>query len=107
MLSRLKAALVNSYIGAIATGWLLADGLYGVAGLITKPFELWYTIHYYRELLPTEPLPSARLALESALNGLIGGVVRLLLAFLLIRWLYWERPQSRAETPEDAPKESA
>jgi hypothetical protein len=108
MLNRLKAALVNSYVGAIATGWLLGEGLYSLAGVLTRPIELWYLARFYHQLIPSEiSVPSHGLSIAGALTDLLGAVVRLLIAFLLLRWLYWERPSQQAGTKVEEPEASA
>jgi hypothetical protein len=107
MLKRLKAALVNSYVGAIATGWLVADGISGIISVVSRPLQIWYTILFYRELLPSERLPTRELTLFTAMTDLAVGLLRLLVALSLARWLYWDPKQSAAAVQTAEPEDSA
>jgi len=88
MFERLRKALVESYVGAIAAGWLVAEGLVSATRIITQPITMWAA---WSELPRMERSPSYRRAVpwEASLPELISSVLLLLAAFGLLRWLYW------------------
>jgi len=56
MLHRLKAALVDNYVGAIALGYLLGDGVEEIATVFIAPLSEWARLkelhRLYRRVLP-------------------------------------------------------
>lgn len=98
MLRRLKLALVESYVGAIAVGWLLAQGIMHFASIFTAPLTDWFARKEYWELT-NRPGISRGFPFESALPELAKSVSLLFFFYLLLRWLYFRpvEPKS-AET---------
>ena len=88
MLSRLKRALVESFVGAVALGYLLAQGIISFAGIFATPVITLVTRSEFQGLAP-----SGRLApispFEPALPDLIRCVVYLVVWYALLRWLYF------------------
>lgn len=51
MLEQLKRALVESFVGAIALGWVFAQGFIHFSYSFIKPFALWFQRKEYGPLL--------------------------------------------------------
>lgn len=109
MLNRMKTALVRSYVGAIATGWLLAECIYTVATALTLPLRMWLQLRIQQQqsfsvMGQPESLPAPRFQYEMAIPQLLSAVLLLLAAWGLLRWLYWsEETEQNAE--EETPTE--
>jgi len=50
MFKRLKRALVESFVGAIALGWLFAQGIIHFVGVFSSPVAAWIRRNEYRGL---------------------------------------------------------
>jgi hypothetical protein len=89
MFDRLKRALVESYIGAIALGYLPAQDLLYFAGIFTAPVASWVARNQYRELMPSR-IGSYGFSPKEALPELMGFVVLLFVWYVLFRRLYFK-----------------
>ena len=96
MFERLKNALVNSYVGAIALGWVFAQGILHFAYMFSAPVAGWLTRREYHGM--TDRDISTSFSLQDALPELIRSFSLVLVAYLLLRWLYY-KPLA-AETTE-------
>lgn len=87
MFKRLKAALVTSYVGAIALGWIFAQGILHFAAIFSAPFAGWFM---RRELLGMMNRANTMrgFSLQDALPELVKSVSILLVGYFLLRWLY-------------------
>jgi len=88
MLNRLKRVLVNSFIGAIALGYLLAEAVLYFVNIFTAPVATWSTQKVFGGLLPRSA-PYMRLPLEVALPQVLGFLILSLAWYVLLRWLYF------------------
>jgi hypothetical protein len=88
MLRRLKRALVDSYVGAIALGYLFGEGLEWIAMIVTAPFSEWIRL---KELHRINPQGAAEpgLSFRASLSPLVHGVLFLMFGLVLLRWLYY------------------
>jgi hypothetical protein len=100
MLNRLKKALVESYVGAIALGWLFSQGILHFANIFAAPFAGWITRGEYRGLSNSVTLPQGFL-FRDALPELVRCFFLLLVSYILLRWLYF-KPLKKA-TLESTP----
>lgn len=89
MLKRLKKALVESFVGAIALGWLFAQGILHFANIFAAPFAGWITRWEYRGLSNSTTLPSGFL-FRDALPELVRSFFVFLMGYILLRWLYFK-----------------
>ena len=89
MLKRLKKALVESFVGAIALGWIFAQGILHFANIFATPLAGWITRGEYRGLSNSVTLPSGFL-FRDALPDLIRSFFMLLMGYILLRWLYFK-----------------
>jgi hypothetical protein len=88
MLNRLKRALVDSYVGAIALGYLLGEGVEQLAMVVTAPFSEWIGLREMHWISPQNYLePSFRF--QPSIGPLVHGVFFVLLGLVLLRWLYY------------------
>lgn len=88
MANRLKRVLVESFVGAVGLGYLLAEVVLYFVNVLTSPVATWVTQKLYRGFLPntTAPSPSPLLA---AVAPAIGLILLLLVWYLLLHWLYF------------------
>jgi hypothetical protein len=87
MFERLKKALVESFVGAIALGWLFAQGIVHFAYVFTAPIAGWISRQEYFPLVAAKTPPGFWLR-ESFLE-LARASSLLLLGYVLLRWLYF------------------
>lgn len=112
MLKQIKTALVKSFVGAIAVGWLFAETINRFITSLTAPLANWWTMlraqqqnsSGYSGILPPRP----NFPFEIALSQLIGAALLLLITSLLFRWLFLEVPDASksGETPYPEPKDA-
>lgn len=87
MLRRLKRALVESFVGAIALGYLLAQTILHFVNVFASPVVGWVSRMQYRGLMPKDSsLPG--FSFKDALPDLARFVVLLLVWCVLVYWLY-------------------
>jgi nitric oxide reductase large subunit len=92
MIKRFKRAVVDSFIGAIALGYLLAQAILYFGGIFATPFAGWISRRQYGGLVPhSAPLPG--FSLQDAMPDAIRFLVLLLVWFALLWWLYLTPPQ--------------
>ncbi len=89
MFERLKRTLVESYVGAIALGFLLAQVILHFVEIFAAPVAVWILRNYYQSIVP-RTTPSAGLSFQDALPELERFLVLLLVWYLLLRWLYFK-----------------
>jgi hypothetical protein len=95
MLRRFKSALVKSFVGAIALGWIFAQGILHFAYIFSAPVTGWLSRREFSGLVGhTTP---TNFSLDEALLELARSVVVLVIGYLLLRWLYFKP----LEEPED------
>ncbi len=87
MLKRLRKALVKSFVGAIALGWVFAQGIIHFAYVFSAPIANWFARREYSGLLDRHPVG---FSFQDALPELIRSLALLVLGYLLLRWLYFK-----------------
>lgn len=98
MFKRLKTALVSSYVGAIALGWLFGQGILHVAYIFSAPVAGWLMRREYGALV--ERASTMRgFSLQDALPELAKSLSLLLVGYLLLRWLYFKPLSQEASQP--------
>ena len=98
MLKRLRAVLVNSFVGAIALGWLFAQGVLHFAYVFSAPLAGWLTRREYHGIADRVVMSTA-FSLQEALPELVRSFSLLLVAYLLLRWLYFKPIESQTSKP--------
>jgi hypothetical protein len=89
MFERLRRTLVETFVGAIALGYLLAQGILHFVNIFTSPVTGWVTRNEYREMMP-RTASSAGFPFQLALPELIRFFLLLLVWYVLLRWLYFK-----------------
>src|SRR5690242_4669264 len=103
MFSRLKMKLVESFVGVIALGWLLAQGLIHLAYIVIAPFNTWFVQNQFRGMRSTDGSTlSANFSIVNAVPELLRAFGLLLLWYLLFYWLYMRPMAKRTATPSDS-----
>jgi hypothetical protein len=100
MFKRLKRALVGSYVGTIAVGWIFAQGILHFAYVFSAPITNWIARNEYRGIMGQSTVKG--FALRDGLPDLVRSIALLMLGYLLLKWLYF----TPVEDPEVvSPKE--
>ena len=104
MFKRLKRALVKSYVGAIALGYLLAQVILHFVEIFAFPVAVWVERNYYQSIVP-RTTPSAGLSFQDALPELERFLILLLVWYLLLRWLYFKPFKKETCPPPPNPEQ--
>lgn len=84
-MKRLREVLINQYIGAIAIGFLLAKTMAGaITGLIGNVINYYFAVREDSRLMGA---PSV-FPWNALIISLVAAAVELVVALLLMRWLY-------------------
>jgi hypothetical protein len=104
MLNRLKRALVESFVGAIGLGYILAQTIMYFVNIFASPISTWVARGEYRQLVPQNLAPQStapsNFPYRLALPDLVHFLVLLLVWYVLVRWLYW-KPITQVGQQED------
>jgi hypothetical protein len=101
MFERLKRSLVDSYVGAIAMGWLLATAVLDFVSIFSSPVQFWISRNEYRTLNSNGPVGFQP---QDALPEVVKTILVLILWYVLFRWLYFKPVKiSSAEASLDVP----
>lgn len=87
MLDRLKSALVDSYVGAVALGYMLAQCVLHFANVFANPVAGWITRGEYKDVV-THGASMVGFTFRDGLPELVRFVLLLAAWFVLVRWLY-------------------
>lgn len=103
MLEQLRHALVKSYVGAIALGWIFAQAILHFAFMFSTPVASWLMRREYGPFMNRPQLPTG-FSLQDALPELIKCLALFLIGYLLLRWLYFKplREETSALPSQDA-----
>lgn len=97
MLKRLRNVLVGSFVGAIALGWVFAQGILHFAYAFVAPLSGWVTRHEYLSMA------KPGFAFHDALPEFAKSVSLFLIGYILLRWLYYGSSQPQTERSEREP----
>ena len=89
MLERLKRVLVESFVGAIALGWIFAQGILHFAWVFSAPIAGYVTRREYRGIMERTAAPTG-FSLQDALPEVARSCALLLVGYVLLRWLYFK-----------------
>jgi hypothetical protein len=102
MLERLKWAVVESYVGAIALGWLLAEVITHFVGIFAAPVAGWVSQRNYRDVIQKNAW-SMGFPFQDALPELLRAFLLLVIWYALMHWLYFKpRNTSSSKSASDA-----
>ena len=97
MFKRIKRALVDSYIGAIGLGYLLAQVVLYFTSIFSAPVTGWIVQNQSAQFM-NRPI-SKSLPLQYAFPRLIDFALLLCLWYIMLRWLYLEKPAKKTSVP--------
>lgn len=100
MFEPLKRTLVESYVGAIALGYMLAQGILHFVNIFVSPVALWILRKDFLAFMPGGTI-SVTTSLRAAIPELVTILVLLPIWYVLLRWLYFQ-PLKKV-MPEQAP----
>jgi ABC-type sulfate transport system permease component len=89
MFDRLKRTVVESFIGAIALGYLFAQAVLYLVNVFAAPVAGWV-----RRMEFPDSKATTGLSLHAALPPLVSFVVLVLIWYGLLRWLYFTLPKN-------------
>ena len=75
-------------MGAIALGWLLAQGIVDFVGIFSAPVASWVSQNTYREITQKATTGWAGFPFQLALPELVRTVLLVLIWYALFHWLY-------------------
>lgn len=104
MFNRVKQTLVNSYIGAIALGYLFAQVILHFVNIFASPVAVWVSRKRYADIAPRTTAP-ADFSLQDALPELVRFLLLLLVWSILLRWLYFEGVEQEQSEPLPNPEQ--
>lgn len=87
MLDRLKSALVDSYIGAVALGYMLAQCVLHFVNVFANPIAGWITRDEYKDVV-THGTTMVGFTFRDGLPELVRFALLLAVWLFLVRWLY-------------------
>ena len=96
---KLKRAIVESFVGAVALGYLLAEGIMSVVGIFTAPLSSWIARKDYGSVTHI----SSEFSFSYAWPQAARAIGLLVLFYILLRWLYF----APVETPITADTSNA
>ena len=105
MFDRLKQALVESYVGAIALGYVFAQGILHFVNIFAAPVAGWVSRKQYGEFVPHTTAP-AGFSPQDALPELVRFFLLLLVWYILLRWLYFKRVNEETSEPVPNPEQT-
>jgi predicted Kef-type K+ transport protein len=97
MFKRLKRGLVESYVGAIALGYLLAESVLYLMYVVAAPVTAWAAQQRYRTPASSQ-IFWANLARADAIEPLVKFILLLVFWYVLFRWLYLSAPKEGTPT---------
>jgi hypothetical protein len=99
MLKRLKQTLVESFVGAVALGYLLAQSVLHFVSIFTTPLTSWVMRNEFMPRSVTKAF-----SLKDALPGLFEFVLLTLIWYVLMRWLYFKPLRTASNDPGSNPE---
>lgn len=104
MLKRWKRTLVETYVGAIALGYLFAEAVLRLANIFAWPLADWTT---HKEVPEFMHGASARaLLLRDVLTQSVAFLLLFLLWYVLFRWLYLKPSEKNEPEPTPSPEQA-
>jgi len=89
MLKRLRSVLVESFVGAIALGYIFAQAISNLAWAFVAPVTGYFTRREYPGIIEHTAAPRG-FSLQDALPPLARACALLIVGYILLRWLYFK-----------------
>jgi hypothetical protein len=106
---RLRQVLVESFVGAIALGWILAQGISHLTASFTSPLAAWVMqkeMQSFQSSAQSSPAGWESAALQRAVLELVRAVALLVFCYVLLRWLYYTPLQETSAEVTPNPEET-
>jgi hypothetical protein len=104
VLKRFKRTLVETYVGAIALGYLLAQDVLRLANIFAWPLEDWTTQKQAPEVM--HGASAHAVLLRDALTQSAAFLLLFLLWYILFRWLYLKPSERNEPEPTPSPEQA-
>ncbi|SRR6266702_2995609 len=88
MLDRFKRALVESFVGAIALGWIFAQVLIHFVGILSTPVGNWVSRRTFRSFAQQGSM-MPEFTFRDSLPEAVRFVGLLIVGVVILRWLYY------------------
>ena len=92
MFKRLKQALVESFAGAVALGYLLAQSISYFVNIFTTPVSSWVLRNEYGEFAARSMTKG--FSFKGTLPGVLGFLLLSVICYVSKRWLYFKLPRT-------------
>lgn len=106
MLERLRQALVKSFVGAIALGYLFAQGVMYFVNFLSSPLASWVARTEISAIWPSTR-KAAGFWYHDALPPLARCFLVMLVWYVLMRWLYFKPIEDGSPEPGQLPEQAA
>jgi hypothetical protein len=104
MFERLRQAAVESFVGAIALGYLFAQVIMHFVGTFVSPVQAWVTLRELHLVMPGgTAVDSTRPDFRSATPELIRFLLLAVVWYVLMRWLYFHPLRKELPGPPPSP----
>lgn len=104
MFDRAKKALVESYVGAIALGYMFAQGVLHFVNIFASPVATWVSRRQYSGLVPGASVP-AGFPWDASLPEAIRFFLLSFVWSLLLHWLYFKPLNAQSSQPDTSGRE--
>jgi hypothetical protein len=101
MFRKLRRILVETFIGALALGWMLAEIINHFVNIFASPVATWIGRSEFHDVLRAGNYPTEGFLFQDALPELLRFVILLTVWYALVRWLYFKPLEGSAS---DAPQ---
>jgi hypothetical protein len=105
MFDRLRQALVESYVGAVALGYLFAEAILHFVNIFASPVAGWITRKQYGDFVSRTTAPTG-ISPQDALPELVRFLLLLLVWYVLMRWLYFKALDKETSEPVPNPEQA-
>jgi uncharacterized protein involved in cysteine biosynthesis len=105
MFDRLKQAVVVSYVGAIALGYLFAQLVQHFVNIFASPIAGWVERKQYGAFVPRTSA-AVGFSLQEAVPELVRFFLLLLFWSVLLRWLYFKPLKKETSEPLPNPEQA-
>jgi len=103
MFKRLKEALVSSYVGTVALGWIFSQAILHFVYVFSAPITSWIARDEYRGIIAQSTVKG--FMFRDGLPELVRSIALLIIGYLFLRWLYFGPVEQKSDM-DDATKAS-
>lgn len=93
-MNKVKSALVESFVGTVALGWVFATAIEHFANAFAAPWRVWTTRRIFSSGL--RPATNLNFSLLDGAPDLIVALLLVLIGLVLLHWLYFKPTENAA-----------